>query len=277
MTTIPAASYFTNGSRTNAEAKIAQDDMLEVLREFPGGQTRSSLTIASGAVVPTRFSHTILNEGAAVDDNLDNITVTNTPDGRLLLIFAGNGSQAVHVRHSQGGSGQIVTLDGGTVDLDATTDGMLLELVGTDWYERIRLTANPLEVGADVQAYDVNTSKTDVSQAWTKDQYFTPQTITSAAAPTINFDNGNYAELSLGHNITDLNTNMSGINAGGVYKIRFKQHASSSYTVTGWPTTFIWTNGDTDPVMNTVNDKYTIVTIEAGSGSEHMCSAVDYG
>jgi hypothetical protein len=275
VTGIPAAGYFVNAARTNSEAKVAQDAMLEVMREQQGGSARTELTIATGAVVPDRFSHTVDTEGDAASDDLDNITTTNTPDGRWLTIFAANGARDVVVRHAQGGAGQVNTLDGLSVTLDDTTDGMLLERVGTDWYERLRFTANGLVVGVDVQAYDADTAKTDVSTAWTADQYFTPQADSSASnVLTVDFAGGNYAETTLTENITTMT--LSNMNAGGVYKLRIKQAAAASYTITGWAAAIVWMDGDLDPTMNTAFDKYTMITIEAGT-TEHNGSYLDFG
>ena len=138
-----------------------------------------------------------------------------------------------------------------------------------------------LAIDVNVQAYDADTAKLDVAQAWTAEQtfgvqaYFTPQTLTSSSnILTIDFDSGNYVESKLVENITTVTT--SNMNAGAVYKLRLEQSSSASLTVTGWDSTIIWTNSDTDPVMNPTFLAYTMVTIESGSTS-HMGSAVDYG
>ena len=136
MTAIPAAGYFIDTLRTNNEARVAQDDMLAVFREGFGGKVRTELTISTGAIVPTGSSHTV--DSASGPDDLDNITTTNTPDGRLLLIQLEDAARVVTVRDQQSGAGQIHTIDGNDVVLTTINHGMLLERFGTDWYERIR-------------------------------------------------------------------------------------------------------------------------------------------
>ncbi len=135
MTTLPATSFFTNGSRTNAEAKSGQDDMLAVHRELQGGDTRTELTIATGAITPTLGIHTVDTEADAATDNLDNILTTNHPDGRLLIISTADSARDVLVRDAQGGAGQIFLADSLNFDLTGTSMRLILQRVGADWVE----------------------------------------------------------------------------------------------------------------------------------------------
>jgi len=59
MTSLVAAGYFTNVSRTNAEAKSAQDDLVEVVRELLGGAAETTLTIATGSITPILGIHAV--------------------------------------------------------------------------------------------------------------------------------------------------------------------------------------------------------------------------
>jgi hypothetical protein len=116
----------------------------------------------------------------------------------------------------------------------------------------------------------------NVSQAWTNQQYFTPVTDDTSTAGAVTFDftaHGNYVEMTLTENLTAIT--LTGMNAGGVYKIRLKQHASAAKTITGWPAAVVWTDGDTDPVMHTTVSGYTIITIEAGT-TQHCGSSENY-
>ena len=97
--------------------------------------TESELTIASGSVTPTVSTHSIDTEGDAATDNLDNIVTTNLEDGRFLLIRGNNASRAVTVRDAQGSAGQIITATGENVTLLGTTNSILLQRRGSDWYE----------------------------------------------------------------------------------------------------------------------------------------------
>lgn len=137
--------------------------------------------------------------------------------------------------------------------------------------------ANTVKCIAFYDASSLPTSLATVistDNAWTGNQYFTPMSDSSSAgAITVDFTDGNYAEVTLTENITSIT--LTSLQAGGVYKIRFKQAAGSAYTITGWPSSVVWTNGDTDPVMNTTLSSYTMVTIEAGN-TEHMGSSQNF-
>lgn len=135
MTALPAAGYFTSPSRTNAQAKQGQDDMLAALREQPGSDAESTLTIAAGAVTPTRGLHAIETEGATSADDLTNIGTANHPDGRLLLIRCADAGHAVTAKHNAGGAGQIALADGADLVLNNRTLWLVLKRTGTDWEE----------------------------------------------------------------------------------------------------------------------------------------------
>jgi len=134
MTILPASGYWENNARTEGEGKQWGEDVRDVIAELLGGAAATQLTIVSGAIVPTLGCHTIEGEGAASDD-LMNITTTNTPDGRLLLITAYNAAHVITVKHAAGGAGQIHLQSSADVVLDATTKWVLLKRTGADWYE----------------------------------------------------------------------------------------------------------------------------------------------
>ena len=138
MTSIPGAGYFSNGSRTNSEAKSGQDDMLAVLREMMGGSAESTLTLASGSVTPTAGCHAIDTESAAGTDDLANIDTTNMPDGRFLLIRAADATHDVVALHEAGGVGQLSLKGAVDFTLDDTDKWLLLKLTGTIWVEVLR-------------------------------------------------------------------------------------------------------------------------------------------
>ena len=144
---------------------------------------------------------------------------------------------------------------------EAVYDGTALQLT------RMSLHAQP---------YDADTAKTDVEQAWTAAQYFTPQTddTSSSGAITFDFTGGNYIEFTLTENITSIT--LDGVDAGKTCKLRLKQHASAAKTVTGWPSSVVWQDDDTDPVMNTTVGKYTNIIIEGGT-TEHLGFYADAG
>jgi len=141
MTTLPAAGYFS-GAITNAQAKQAQDDTLAVIRELEGGETESTLTIATGLVTPTRAVHSIDTEAAASTDDLANIAQTNHTDGRLLIIRCANNARNVVVKHLAGGTGQINLAGAVDTTLADTTQWLLLKRTGSAWDEIGRFYGN---------------------------------------------------------------------------------------------------------------------------------------
>lgn len=118
--------------------KQGLEDVASVLREFPGGQTISALTIVGGSVTPTRGTHSIDTEAAAASDDLANIVVTNTPDGRLLFISSVSAARDVVVKHLAGGSGQISLATGKDFTLGDPSMTLVLRLNGTTWSEVMR-------------------------------------------------------------------------------------------------------------------------------------------
>ena len=138
MTSIPAEGYFTVEARTNAEAKTAHDDGLEIHREHLGGNAIAELTISSGSVTATQGFHSIDTEIDAGSDFLDNIVQTNLDAGHLLLIRAQDSGRTVNVRDIQGGAGEILTADGATFALDNIDKWLLLVREGAQWLEVLR-------------------------------------------------------------------------------------------------------------------------------------------
>lgn len=138
MTAIPPTGYFSDPVRDIPEAKQGLDDVLEVLRELPGGTDETALTIAAGVVTPTGGIHAIDTEGADPADDLTNIATTNHPDGRLLLIHSVSGARVPTVKHAAGGAGQIFLAEGVDLALGFTTAWLLLKRSGAAWEEVMR-------------------------------------------------------------------------------------------------------------------------------------------
>jgi hypothetical protein len=138
MTDLPVAAFFSNASRTNAEAKQGQDDMLGFIRQMLGGQAESTLTLLSDAATPTRGTHAIDTEAAAASDDLANLVTTNLPDGSFLLIRAVSAARVVTVKHNAGGSGQMALFGAVDAVLDATSKWLLLKRTGANWEEVAR-------------------------------------------------------------------------------------------------------------------------------------------
>lgn len=141
MTALPAETYITDAARNEAEDKQWRTDIRNVLAEMLGAQAPTELTIASGSVTASAKNggqHTIDTESDAATDDLDNIVITNTPDGRWLFISAADAGRTVVIKHESGGSGQISLQSNADFSLDDTDKWLLLRLVGTTWTEVIR-------------------------------------------------------------------------------------------------------------------------------------------
>lgn len=135
MSTLPAAGSFTAESRTEEEACNLLNDFLSFVRQSPGGNNESTLTIASGRVVPTRYLHTIDTEGAAASDNLDLIGTDNLPLGSFLSIRCVSGSRPVTVRHLQGTAEQIFLADAQDFTLASSATRLILYRTSAQWLQ----------------------------------------------------------------------------------------------------------------------------------------------
>ncbi|MFQ5954020.1 MAG: hypothetical protein ACE5JZ_03040 [Kiloniellales bacterium] len=142
MTALPAANYFNDNARTEGEIKQWGEDIRSVIDELLGGSAEADLTIATGAVTPTGAVHRIDTEAAASTDDLDTLTATNMPSGRLLLLRAKNAARTVVVKHSATpGAGQISLADGADFSLDDAKKAIVLFNNGSYWEEVTRFWA----------------------------------------------------------------------------------------------------------------------------------------
>ncbi len=137
VTTLPAAGYFTNPSRTNGEAKTAQDNTLAFLRQSIMGATAvSTLTIVSGGITPTAAVHRVDTSGGAA--NLNTAVQTNTVDNQFLLLMPTNPANVVTVKHAAGGTGQFILKDAIDYVMNSVDDFIILWRDGTNWREVVR-------------------------------------------------------------------------------------------------------------------------------------------
>jgi hypothetical protein len=137
LTTLPAAGFFT-GEITNQEAKDAQDGILAVLRELPGGAAEETRIIASGAITPQRAVVAVDTEDQAPADDLDVVNPTHHPPGRLLLLRAVDQVRPVTVRHAQGGPGEVHLAQGLALTLQQPRTWLVLLRRGDVWHEVLR-------------------------------------------------------------------------------------------------------------------------------------------
>lgn len=139
MSSLPASGYISNAARTNAEQKLALEELRDAIAELEGGSARSELTISAGAVVPPDGSggghHTLDTEGNAASDDLTNVTTTNTPEGRILTLWMENTARVVTIKNAFGGAGQITLRNSTDFVFVALTDWIKIQRRGTDWVE----------------------------------------------------------------------------------------------------------------------------------------------
>lgn len=166
MSVLPASGYISNAARTNAEQKLALEEVRDAIAESLGGAARSELTISGGAIVPPDGSgggvHTIDTEGNAASDDLTNITTTNTPEGRLLLLQAENVARVVTVKHAAGGAGQITLIGSADFAFATLSEWLLVQRRSTDWVELARGygTSSALVAITEATPYTTYTSTT---------------------------------------------------------------------------------------------------------------------
>lgn len=115
-----------------------QEQFLAATKLFPGAQGSSTLTLASGVIIPTRGYHLVAAEGAAATDDLTHIQATNMRDGGLLLLRAYSNDQVITLKHNQGGAGEIYLVGEADVDLDSTSKFVWFIREGGLWREVFR-------------------------------------------------------------------------------------------------------------------------------------------
>jgi hypothetical protein len=242
MVALPAAGYFSSVSRTNLEAKTAQDQTLAWLRQLIGGDTPSTLTIATGAVTPTKGVHAVDTEAAAATDDLTNIDQTNLPDGSLLMLLGANAGRVVTLKHAAGGAGQMSMVDSADLVLSDTSIMIIFQRVSTSWVERARFYGNAksaartflgLAIGTNVQAYDADTAKTDVAQKWTGSQRV-GATNSANVSGSVTLDLSAYQDhnLTLTGDITNLaNPTVTSDMVGQRGRIRLIQDGTGGWTL----------------------------------------------
>ena len=145
MTTLPDAAFFS-GEITNGEAKTAQDDLLAVIRELPGGSAPTTLTVSSGGrILPTAAVHYVDTQGQAAADDLWRIGIDNHPPGRLLLLLPADAGRAVTVQHDSLAAAEGPLLIGAAnATLGPEGTSLLLLRVGNGWTEISRESPPPI-------------------------------------------------------------------------------------------------------------------------------------
>lgn len=121
--------------------------------QFTGsiGFGSSELTIASGAVTPTRTRHTVDTESDASTDDLDSMGVGSVYTGAVVLISAANTGRTIVCTHQTGsaGTGRLNNADAASVSLDDDIKLIAYELrADGDWYELWRSSVGAASASA---------------------------------------------------------------------------------------------------------------------------------
>ena len=139
MTALPASGYLNDNARTEGEMKAALENILQRIKELPGGAARTQVAISSGSITPTTPVVQVSVESGSSDD-LDTIAVTNFEEGSVLILYGTDGER-IRIRHEQGGSGQISTASGDNFGMGSASVFLVVVLVGTTWKEVAPLRA----------------------------------------------------------------------------------------------------------------------------------------
>lgn len=166
---LPTVGQLADASVTQGGMKTRLEALLAGVKTMPGAGGKSTVTIASGVIAPTRAAVICDTEAAAASDNLDNITVSNYEDGGLLFLQSANASRSVVCRNAQGGSGELL-LDGSTnFTLDSTSKVLVLRRDGTAWREVMRYGGPSSGSSGGVEVFTANgtfTVPSGVTTVW---------------------------------------------------------------------------------------------------------------
>jgi len=140
MTTLTHLSKLTDPGTSEGDFQEGLGALYGVVTELLGASGEEALTISAGLVTPTKALISIDSEGSAASDDLSNISPTNHPNGRLVLLRAVNASRVVTVKHLSGGSGQVSLTGAVDAVLDDTSKTLLLryQSSGDKWVEVLR-------------------------------------------------------------------------------------------------------------------------------------------
>lgn len=121
----------------------------------------SELTIASGAITPTRSLHTVDTESDAGTDDLDSMASSSVYTGAIVILRAANTARTVVCKHQTGGagSGQLNNIDNVDFSLDDSDKVIAYELrADSDWYEIFRSAVRDLSGRVLQQVYAEDTT-----------------------------------------------------------------------------------------------------------------------
>ena len=195
-----------------------------------------------------------------------NADIGIAPNGTGATVFKGNTNAGKVTLNCENNSHGVSLASPAHADIHADAGSWTLTLptgVGTA-NQVLATNGSGVTSWATVQAYDADTSKTDVATEWTAAQNFNSTELTFDATQDWDLSTNQVCELTLTANtIFDAPTNMQD---GGFYSITLIQDGTGGYTA-GWDSSaFKWAGGAPPTITDTANAK-SIITFRSDGTS----------